>query len=59
MLEYPELTEQDKIDILAEKILGTPRPTEEPPAPTKDDLEQKFRISFAGGKPIFEEVDED
>ena len=59
MLEYPELTEQDKIDILAEKILGTPRPTEEPPAPTKDDLEQKFRISVASGKPIFEEVNED
>lgn len=47
MLEHPELTEQDKIDILAEKILGTSRPTEEPPAPTNDDLEQKFRIRFS------------
>ena len=59
MLEHPELTEQDKIDTLAEKILGTPRPTEEPPTPTKDDLEQKFRIRFSDGNPIFEEVDED
>ena len=59
MFEHPELTEQDKIDTLANKILGTPRPTEEPPAPTKDDLEQKFRIRFRKGNPIFEEVDED
>ncbi len=60
MLEHPHLTEQDKIDSLAEKILGTPRPTEEPPAPTKDDLEQNFRIRFsADGNPIFEEVNED
>ena len=59
MLERPDLTEQDKIDTLANKILGTPRPTEEPPAPIKDDLEQKFRISFSDGNPIFEEVNED
>ena len=58
MLEHSHLTPQDKIDTLAEKILGTPRPTEEPPAPTKDDLEQKFRIRFSDGNPIFEEVDE-
>ena len=59
MLERPELTEQEKIDILSGKILNTPRPTEEPPAPTKDDLEQNFRIRFsADGNPIFEEVDE-
>ena len=60
MLERPDLREQDKIDILAKKILSTPRPTEEPPVPTKDDLEQKFKIRFsADGNPIFEEVDED
>ena len=59
MLERPELTEQDKIDILSEKILGTPSPTEEPPTPTKADLEQNFRIRFRKGNPIFEEVDED
>ena len=47
MLEHIELTEQDKIDILADKILSTSRPTEEPPAPTKTDLEQKFRIRFS------------
>lgn len=60
MHEHPDLTEQDKIDILAENILGTPRPTEAPPTPTKADLEQNFRIRFsADGNPIFEEIDED
>ena len=57
MLEHPKLTEHDKIDRLTEKIFNTPRPTEEPPTPTKDDLEQNFRIRFSPeGNPIFEEV---
>ena len=59
MIERPKLTDQDKIDILAENIINTPRPTEEPPVPTKADLEQNFRIRFSSdGNPIFEEVDE-
>lgn len=59
MLEHSELAEQEEIGALAERILGTPRPTEEPLTPTKTDLEQKFKISFSNGNPIFEEVDED
>lgn len=60
MNNYSEPTPKEKIDILANKILDTPRPGEEPPAPTKEELKQKFRIRFsAEGNPFFEEVDED
>ena len=59
MFERPDLTEQGKIDAVANKILSTSRPTEEPPTSTKADLEQKFRIRFSDDNPIFEEVDED
>ena len=59
MHENPELTEQEKLDAVANKILSTSKPTEEPPTSTKADLEQKFRIRFSGGNPVFEEVDED
>ncbi len=52
----PEGTDQEKLDMLTERIFNTPKPTGEPPAPTKEDLERPFRISFRNGQPVFEEV---
>ena len=52
----PELTDQEKLDGLAERIFSTPKPTEAPPAPKKEDLERPFKISFRNGQPIFQEV---
>ena len=52
----PGLTDQEKLDRVAERIFYTPKPTEDPPTPTKEELERPFRISFKNGQPIFEEV---
>ena len=53
-----KLTDQDKMDCLAKRILNTKKPSEAPPAPTKADLERPFRISFRNGQPVFEEVED-
>ncbi len=52
----PELTDQVKLDRVAERIFYTPRPNEDPPPPTKEDLKRPFKISFRNGQPVFEEV---
>ena len=52
----PGLTEQEKLDRVAERIFDTPKTNEDTPTPTKEDLERPFRISFKNGQPVFEEV---
>lgn len=41
------------------EMLNTSKPEEEPPEPTKKDLQQRFRIVFRKGKPRLEEVEDD
>ena len=52
----PGLTEQEKLDRVAERIFCTQKPDEAPPTPTKEDLDRPFRISFRNGQPVFEEA---
>ena len=52
----PELTDQEKMARVAERIFYTPKPNDDIPTPTKEDLERPFRISFKNGQPVFEEV---
>ena len=52
----PGLTEQEKLDRVAERIFSTQKTDEDPPTPSKEDLERSFRISFQDGQPVFKEV---
>ena len=54
----PDLTDQQKLDRVAERIFNTPKLTEDFPTPTNEDLERPFRISFKNGQPVFEEAKE-
>ena len=59
MSEEPELTEQEKLDTLTHGTFNTPAPEKDPSAPTKKDMEKRFRISFRNGRPVFGEVKDD
>ena len=51
-------TDQENLNTLMHNMLTTPKPTEEPPKPTRADYNRKFRIVFDEEKPVFEEVEE-
>lgn len=52
---------KEKMDKLFSSMFRTKKTSEEPPAPTKEDYERKFKIDFdSNDEPVFTEVkDED
>ena len=48
-------TDQENLNALMRNMFAAPKPTEEPPKPTRADYNRKFRIVFDEEKPVFEE----
>lgn len=58
--KYMSINEQEKLDKIAGSMLNAPKSKREPPKPTKEDLNRKFRIVFGPeDEPVFEEVEEE
>lgn len=54
------IDEQEKLDKVFGSVFNTEKADEEPPKPTIEDLNRKFRIVFGSDdEPVFEEVEEE